>query len=174
MGRSKMRNAMPEWDDRFNITTSKGNHSLHDYYREYFGKPPKRFASSFRIKYANSTNELPGITDVGTLQHCKVKEFKSLTNKQHESVVKVMAETRAPIRKGQTKAFPTAREHFSLANGWQPDFVVLHSRANEQVYKSKREFFDRPVQYQPGQNTCKTGPHRPMEVYHKITPVRSI
>lgn len=95
-----MRNAAPEWDNRFNITTSKGNHNFHDYYREYFGKPPKRFASSFRIKYASSTNELPGITDVGTALHCKVKEFKSLPGKQHESVVKVLAETRAPIRKG--------------------------------------------------------------------------
>jgi len=68
----------PQWDNRFNITCSKGNHYFHDYYREYFGKQPKRFASSFRIKYANSTNELPGITDVGSTYHCKVKEFKSL------------------------------------------------------------------------------------------------
>jgi len=52
-----------------------------------------------------------------------------------------------PLRKGQSKAFPTAKKHFNMANGWQPDFNVLHSRANELVYKSKREFFDRPVQY---------------------------
>ena len=77
-----------------------------------------------------------------------------------------------PMKK--SRAFPSAKRHYRMAGGWQGDFVVLHSRANEQVYRSKREFFDRPVYYQPGQNTNKTGAHRAMEVYHKITPVRSI
>ena len=50
----------------------------------------------------------------------------------------------------------------------------MQSRANELVYKSKREFFDRPIGYMTGMNTSKTGNQRAMEVYHKITPVRSI
>jgi len=40
-------------------------------------------ASSFRVKYANSANELPGITDVGTRTHTKVKEFKAIPEKAH-------------------------------------------------------------------------------------------
>ena len=167
------RNA-PEWNDRFYVTTSVNNGKLHQFFREYFGKKPKEHSSSFRVKYANSTNELPGITDNATRTHTKVKEFKSLPEKAHQNVKKLMSETRMPLKKGQSTAFPTAKKHFKLASGWQSDFVVLHSRANENVYKSKREFFDQPVSYQTGMNTNKTHALKPMEVYHKITPVRSI
>ena len=52
-----------EWDNRFHLTTSKSNHKLHPYYREYFDKKPKQIPQSFHFKYASSTNELPGIVD---------------------------------------------------------------------------------------------------------------
>lgn len=31
-----------DWDDRFNITDSKGNHETNGFYREYFDKSPKK------------------------------------------------------------------------------------------------------------------------------------
>ena len=73
----------PEWDQRFFVTTSKDNGRLHSFFREYFDKKPKEISSSFRIKYANSTNELPGITDVKSRIHSKVKEFKSVPEQPH-------------------------------------------------------------------------------------------
>ena len=79
-----------------------------------------------------------------------------------------------PLKKGQTKAFPTAKKHFKLANGWQSDFNVMQSRANDGLYSGKKEFFDKPVEYHTGMNTNKTNTSKAMEVYHKITPVRSI
>ena len=79
-----------------------------------------------------------------------------------------------PLKKGQSGAFPTAKKHFKLASGWQSDFNVMQSRANGHVYRGKREFFDKPVHYQTGLNSNKTNSLKAMEVYHKITPVRSI
>ena len=76
------RNGAPDWNDRFHVTTSHNNGQLHQFFREYFDKKPKQFSSSFRIKYANSSNELPGITDVGSRQHTKVKEFKAYQRKR--------------------------------------------------------------------------------------------
>lgn len=61
-----------------------------------------------------------------------------------------------------------------MASGWTNDFVVMASKTNDRVYKDKREFFDKPVAYQTGVNSNKTSTLKPMEVYHKITPVRSI
>ena len=89
-----------EWNDRFHVTTSCNNNQLHGFFREYFDKKPKQFASSFRVKYANSSNELPGITDVGTRTHVKVKEFKSIPEHAYMNVKKVMHETRMPLKKG--------------------------------------------------------------------------
>ena len=79
-----------------------------------------------------------------------------------------------PYKKGQSSAFPSAKKHYKLASGWQSDFAVMQSRANNTIYKDKREFFDKPVSYWTGMNTNKTNTMKPMEVYHKITPVRSI
>lgn len=168
------RHAAPEWDGRFNVTTSCNNGQLHQFFREYFDKKPKEFPSSFRVKYANSSNELPGITDVGSRTHTKVKEFKSVPEEAYMNVKKCMNETRMPLKKGQSKAFPTAKKHFKMASGWQNDFNVMQSRANDGLYKGKKEFFDKPVMYHAGMNTNKTNTLKPMEVYHKITPVRSI
>lgn len=50
----------------------------------------------------------------------------------------------------------------------------MQSRANERIFKDKREYFDKPIMYHSGMNTNKTNSLKPMEVYHKITPVRSI
>ena len=168
------RNNAPEWNDRFFVTTSVNNRNLHQYFREYFGKQPKEHAYNFRVKYANSTNELPGITDVHSRAYKKVKDFKSIPDQAHQNVKKLMHETRMPIKKGQSSAFPSAKRHFKLASGWQNDFTVMQSRANNTIYKDKREYFDKPVSYWTGMNTNKTSAMKPMEVYHKITPVRSI
>ena len=156
------------------MTTSSNNTKLHQFFREYFDKKPGSIETSFRVKYANSSNELPGITAVGSRTHSKVKEYMSIPEKAHQNVKKLMNETRMPIKKGQSKAYPSAKKHFRLANGWQSDFVVMSSQANGQVYKDKREFFDKPVNYQTGMGNVKNNTLKPMEVYHKITPVRSI
>ena len=79
-----------------------------------------------------------------------------------------------PLKRGQTKAFPSAKKHFKLASHWQNDFVVMQSKANDKLYPGKREFFDKPVSYATGQSANKATTLKPMEVYHKITPVRSI
>ena len=67
------RGRSPDWNDRFNVTISKDNKSNHPFYREYFDKRPKQFENSFRIKYPDSTNELPGITDIHSPDHTKSK-----------------------------------------------------------------------------------------------------
>ena len=51
---------------------------------------------------------------------------------------------------------------------------MMRSQGNSDIHKDKREFFDKPVKYTPGMNTNKTITLKPMEVYHQITPVRSI
>ena len=79
-----------------------------------------------------------------------------------------------PIKKGQSAAFPSAKKHFKLAEKWKPEFVVMMSKANENLYPARREYFDKPVNYQTGMNPNKAISLKPMEVYHKITPVRSI
>ena len=50
----------------------------------------------------------------------------------------------------------------------------MSSVANDSRYKSQREYFDRPVAYKSGNTSSKVSSIKPMEVYHKITPVRSI
>jgi len=77
------RNQAPEWNERFYVTTSSNNNRLHQFFREYFDKKPKVPPTNFRIKYANSSNELPGITDIGSRQHTKIKDFKSVPEKAH-------------------------------------------------------------------------------------------
>ena len=84
---------------------------------------------------------------MGSRQHTKVKDFKSLPEKAHQNVKKLMQETRMPLRKGQSGAFPSAKKHYKLADGWQNDFTVMQSRANDNLYKGNREFFDKPVSY---------------------------
>ena len=79
-----------------------------------------------------------------------------------------------PLKKGQSNAFPSAKKHFQLASKWTNDFGVMQSRANDRIFRDKREYFDKPVMYHTGMNTNKTNTMKPMEVYHKITPVRSI
>lgn len=44
-----------------------------------------------------------------------------------------------------SKAFPSARKHLRLISGWQNDFSVMSSKANNFVHRDKREFFDKPV-----------------------------
>ena len=79
-----------------------------------------------------------------------------------------------PIKKGQSGAFPSAKKHFKMANGWQNEFAVMQSRANNSIYKDKREFFDKPIYYKTGMNTMRARTLKPMEVYHHFTPVRSV
>ena len=63
-------------------------------------------------------------------------------------------------------AFPTAKRHFELTSKWTNDFGVMQSRANDQIFRDKREYFDRPVLYQSGVNTYRTRTTlKPMEVY---------
>ena len=164
------------WNNRHSVTTSSGNNQLHGFFREYFDKKPKRISSSFRIRYCNSVNELPGIVDVHSKNYAKVKEFskKVEPEKPYSDIQKVLLETRMPLKKGQSRAYPTAKKHFQLVSGWQNDFINMRSHGNSQLHRDKREFFDKPIKYSPGMNTNKTVTLKPMEVYHQITPVRSI
>lgn len=82
-----------------------------------------------------------------------------------------------PLADKTSKAFPRPKEHYKLVSKWVDGFAVMESRGNEQRTKTQREFFDRPLSKpQPWQMTKKANfiPLKPMEVYHKMTPVRSI
>ena len=89
-----------------------------------------------------------------------------------------MHELRAPVnlQKGKSSAFPSAKKHFKMTAGWTSDFTVMESRCNEKRYKAHREFFDKPVLIHQQKAGGKTATNflKPMEVYHRITPVRSI
>jgi len=87
-----------------------------------------------------------------------------------------MKETAGPSRKGEPRAFPSAKKHLKLVEGWSNDFTVMESRANEQRHRAQKEFFDKPiiVNHSRVAGMTQTNFLRPMEVYHKITPVRSI
>jgi hypothetical protein len=52
----------------------------------------------------------------------------------------------------------------------------MESRANDERTRTQREFFDRPLSKPAPWNNKNSGmiPLKPMEVYHKMTPVRSI
>jgi len=52
------------WDNRFSVTESMRNASVHCFYREYFGKPSKSLSHVYNIKYANHPNAIPGIIAV--------------------------------------------------------------------------------------------------------------
>ena len=120
---------------------------MHPFYRQYFDKKPKEASTSFRVKYASSVNELPGITQLGTKSHTKVKEFNEPKEKPYHDIKRVMAETRAPfnLKKGSTSAFPSAKKHFKMANGWTNEFTVMESRCNEHRFRGQKEFFDKPI-----------------------------
>lgn len=81
-----------------------------------------------------------------------------------------------PLAKGASKAFPSPKKHFKLASRWDEGFTVMESRGNEERTKSQREFFDRPLSKPAQVKSSKkiSMPLKPMEIYHKITPVRSI
>ena len=145
------------WNNRFNITDSKNNNDSHPFYREYFDKKPGQHATHFRIKYAGSVNELPGITQVHTKENVKTKDFRNTfhNDQDHLNKWKITAETRMPVKKGQSNAFPTAKAHLELSKDWKPDFVVMSSKANETRYKSQREYFDRPLKYKSGTVSTK-------------------
>jgi hypothetical protein len=81
-----------------------------------------------------------------------------------------------PLAKGASKAFPSPKKHFKLVSKWDDGFTVMESRGNEERTKSQREFFDRPLSKPVHVRSTKkiVMPLKPMEIYHKITPVRSI
>ena len=164
------------WNNRFNVTDSKNNKESHPFYREYFDKKPGQHSTHFRIMYAGSVNELPGIAEIQSKENTKAKDFTAnmIYTVDHKNKWKMQAETRMPLRKGQTNAFPSTKKHLEMAKNWKPDFVVMSSKANETRYKSQREYFDRPLNYKSGEVASKIQANKPMEVYHKITPVRSI
>ena len=109
-----------------------------------------------------------------------MKDVRSLQDKAHSKVKKVMNETRVPAKKAGVNGevlkgpFASSRKHLKLASGWQNEFAVMQSRANNVIYRDKREFFDKPLHYQTGMNTSRAKKLKPMEVYHGLTPVRSV
>lgn len=164
------------WNNRFNVTDSKNNNDSHPFYREYFDKKPKEHSTHFRVKFAGSINELPGITQLTSKENQKVKDFKGTfyADQPHQNKWKMMQETRMPLKKGQSSAFPSVKKHVEMTKGWHNEFCVMSSSANDTRYKSQREYFDRPLMYKSGEASCKSSAVKPMEVYHRITPVRSI
>lgn len=119
---------------------------------------------------------MPGIVDVAKFTVKSKKSLHSVADLPHKNIKLLMQDTRMPIQKGVSKAFPSPKKHFKMASKWMQSFTVMESRANEERNKTQREFFDRPLT-NPIRLPRKAGliaPPKPMEVYHKITPVRSI
>ena len=75
----------------------------------------------------------------------KRKEPHLVADKPHKNFKVIMEDTRMPLQKGATKAFPSPKKHFELASKWQNQFASMESRANELRTKTQREFFDRPI-----------------------------
>lgn len=131
------------WNNRFATETSVINRELHPFYRQYFGKDTKQIPTVYRVRYANSTNELPGIIEAGKTTK---KIFTTAPPEEpYKNVKLLMAETRMPLTKGMTKAFPSAKKHFKLVSKWVDGFAVMESRGNLEKTKTQREFFDRPI-----------------------------
>jgi len=89
---------------------------MHPFYRQYFGESSKQLKTTFRIKYANSTNELPGIVEAGRIP--ARKSFYQVYDEPHKNMKLLMEDTRMPITKGTTKAFPSPKKHFALTSKW--------------------------------------------------------
>ena len=75
----------------------------------------------------------------------KKKDLHAVYDKPHKNLKKIAEDTRMPIKKGMSTAFPTAKKHFLYAENWDSEFGIMESRANHQRFKTQREFFDRPV-----------------------------
>ena len=65
------------------MTAGKGNIKSIQYFREYFDKEPGEMPKVFRVKYSNSTNELPGIIDLQSNEIKKVKRFRKRSIQIH-------------------------------------------------------------------------------------------
>ena len=61
----------------------------------------------------------------------KRKEPHLVADKPHKNFKVIMEDTRMPLQKGATKAFPSPKKHFELASKWQNQFAIMESRANE-------------------------------------------
>ena len=87
----------------------------------------------------------------------------------------LLNETRLPVA-GNSNAFPSFKEHIEKIKNWRPSFEVKASAANEVRHKSQKEFFDRPIERPDKKQVYKgsTSVFKPMEIYHKMTPLRSL
>lgn len=172
--KSNSRNNSPnQWNSRFNVSNSSGNRDYHQFYRAYFDKQPKQMSTVYRVRYAQSSNQLPHVIDISKKNHTKFQKQAHMIVDRHKNIKKVANETRMPVIKGQSKVFPTYKKHFEMVDGWQNDFIMTRSRMNDIVYHQQREFFDSPIKYESGEWTNKTTKRRPMDLYEKMTPLHS-
>jgi len=66
----------------------------------------------------------------------KKTEAKTVPTKPYLNVKKVANDTRMPLKKGQSQAFPTAKQHYKLAKEWKLNFNVMASQGNGVRYKT--------------------------------------
>ena len=71
---------------------------MHPFYRSYFDKDPKELPTAFRIKYANSSNELPGIIEAGKAM--RKKNLHNVIDEPHKNIKLLQEDTRGPLKKG--------------------------------------------------------------------------
>ena len=77
----------------------------------------------FRVRYSNSTNELPGIIDLQSTEIKKVKDFRKRSIQIHQDKHKLIKETRMPFNLGQaSQAFPSVKKHYQLIKDWNNEF----------------------------------------------------
>ena len=54
----------------------------------------------YRVRYAQSSNELPHVIDISKKEHTKYKKQAHLIVDRHKNMKKVAHETRMPVIKG--------------------------------------------------------------------------
>lgn len=136
------------------MVPSRDNLHQHQYYREYFDKPPKKAAFNYRFKYARNAAEMPGIVPLG---RCEPISYHRVPYGHHVNTAEIY-QLRQPAQ--GSKAFPRLEEHFERALNWKANSTV-DSKNNIHNIKSKRQYFDNLL----SKDT--------FECYAKITPVRS-
>lgn len=117
---------LPPWNNRANVTFSKDNHAYHTQYREFFDKNCGRHQYTDQFKYIYKTPSNGN------------RDFGFFENKS-----KYYWEMRQPVNPDSPKKHVVDY----VRNGYVNDFEVMYSKNNHHRHPSKREFFDKPINY---------------------------
>jgi hypothetical protein len=124
-----------KWNESFARTVSLNNSNMHPFYREYFGKEPKKNPNVFRYTYHSKGQAIGGIVPVGASRE-QAPVFSTV--KYHRETIKAR-HTRGPTHFA-SKAFPNISEHIRRAEGWNRNRVG--SSDNDAKPRGIREYFD--------------------------------